>query len=838
MTHSNSPLKVSVIVPVYNAENYLRKCLNSIINQSLKDIEIICVNDGSTDNSLEILETYSSEDSRIVIYNQENQGPAKAREIGISISKGEYIGFVDSDDFIDNKYFELLYKNAKKYDADISMTDNVILYSNGSCKKKKCGVSSIAKIVTSADDKAKIIISTGICSNKIYKKSFIEKTGLAYTGHHPGEDNVFTAAAVINADKIAVLHNAKYFYVQVENSIVHRLKDRSSFTIFNNYKYIDEWIDSQINLSETEKENWKYINNLRKKEDFKVFHDTMNPLYKEDFKILADENLRINNLIISLTSYPARINFVSQTIESLLSQTIKAEKIILWLAPEQFPNREDDLPEQLLDLIPKGLSIEWYKDIKSYKKLIPALLKYPGKVIVTADDDIIYAEDWLESLYLAYLKDPTLIHCHRAHKISFFRRKLLPYKYWGKDIKNVKPSFNNFLTGAGGVLYPVNCFYKFILREDLFMQLAPSADDIWFWAMAVLKGTKISVIGKNYSDLTYIEGSQETALWKTNVSENQNDIQMQNILQYFPQIMTKLEKYEHSYSNIYEKLFSVKKLEQQIIITILGIKIIHNSANNKIRTEKYPFESEHILKKLEMIEKEIAERNALEQMKLNTSLIKNDRFPIVNSIIYVPDYPSDYIQRTIVHTGNFYEIKDLKYLDKFLDKTSVILDVGANIGNHTIYWGKRTCVRKIYSFEPVDITYKKLLKNIEINALQNKVITYNVGVSDIISKGRIKVLDTANYGGSSISESCSGDFDIITIDSLDIKEENISLIKVDTEGFEYKVIKGAYNTIKKYKPYIYIEINDNKAEIEDLLSSLGYYKGELICKQNYLYRPL
>lgn len=838
MKYKNNLPKVSIIIPVYNTEKYLIKCLDSVVNQTLKDIEIICINDGSADNSLKILQEYSSKDSRVIIFNQENQGPAKAREVGINAAKGEYVGFVDSDDFIDKKYFELLYKNAKRYNADISMTDNVILYNNGSGKKKKCGVAPKAKIITSIKDKSEIIITTGICCNKIYNKSFIERNNLAYTGCHPGEDNIFNATTIIKASSIAVLHDAKYFYVQVCDSIVHRPKDKSSFVIFDNYGYIDDWINEQTNLSNHEKEYWKYINYKRKKEDFKVLYNAMNSTCKKEFKLLANKNLEIDNLIISLTSYPARINFVSQAIESLLNQTMKAEKIILWLAQEQFPKRENDLPEQLLDLIPKGLSIEWYKDIKSYKKLIPALLKYPNKVIVTADDDIIYAEDWLESLYLAYLKEPTLIHCHRAHKISFFRRKLLPYKYWEINIKNVKPTFNNFLTGAGGVLYPVNCFYKFILREDLFMQLAPNADDIWFWAMAVLKGTKINVIGKNHSDLTYIEGSQETALWKTNVSENQNDVQMQKILQYFPQIMTKLEKNEHFYSNIYEKIFSVKKLGEQRIITLLGIKIINNTKKFEIQTKKYGFEAAPILEKLEIIEKEIAERNALEQTKFNTALIRNDVFPIVNSVIYVPDYPTDYIQRTIVHTGNFYEIKDLKYLDKFLDKTAVILDIGANIGNHTIYWGKRTCVRKIYSFEPVDITYKKLLKNIEINALQDKVIAYNTGVSDIVSRGRIKALDTANYGGSSIAESFNGDFDIITVDSLDINEENITLIKIDTEGFEYKVLKGAYNTVKKYKPYIYVEVNEAQEKIEDLLCSLGYYKGELICKQNYLYRPL
>ena len=151
--------KVSVIIPVYNAEKYLRKCLNSIINQTLKDLEIVCIDDGSTDSSLSILNEYAKKDNRFVILTQENEGHPKARCAGINIAKGEYIGFVDADDFINKKYYKSLYESAKKYGADISMTDNVILYDKKPVKKKLCGVSSKAKLIVSNKEKANIIIN-------------------------------------------------------------------------------------------------------------------------------------------------------------------------------------------------------------------------------------------------------------------------------------------------------------------------------------------------------------------------------------------------------------------------------------------------------------------------------------------------------------------------------------------------------------------------------------------------------------------------------------------------------------------------------------------------------
>ena len=117
-------VKVSIIVPVYNVEKYISRCLNSLINQTLDDIEIICVNDCSTDNSFETVKEYAVKDSRFVLIEHEiNQGLGSARNSGIGIASGKYIIFIDSDDYIDTDYCEKLYNTAKKYDADIVVTN-------------------------------------------------------------------------------------------------------------------------------------------------------------------------------------------------------------------------------------------------------------------------------------------------------------------------------------------------------------------------------------------------------------------------------------------------------------------------------------------------------------------------------------------------------------------------------------------------------------------------------------------------------------------------------------------------------------------------------------------
>ena len=119
-------IKISVIVPVYNVENYLIQCLDSIINQTLKDIEIICVDDCSPDNSIEILEEYKNKDNRIsIIRHSNNQGLGPARNTGLKHANGEYISFVDSDDYIDKNFLFYLYSTAKKYDSDVTNTINI-----------------------------------------------------------------------------------------------------------------------------------------------------------------------------------------------------------------------------------------------------------------------------------------------------------------------------------------------------------------------------------------------------------------------------------------------------------------------------------------------------------------------------------------------------------------------------------------------------------------------------------------------------------------------------------------------------------------------------------------
>lgn len=278
---------------------------------------------------------------------------------------------------------------------------------------------------------------------------------------------------------------------------------------------------------------------IRIKKSFPYSCPSVNELGVTKFK-------REERVIVSLTSFPERINTVIKTIKTLLTQTMKPDEVILWLAPTQFPNKEGDLPQALLDLRQWGLTIDWCEDYRSYKKILPTLNKYPNAVIITTDDDIYYAPDTIETLYKSYEAHRNEIHAHRCDwlkvnngTISWEKTREL---YLDKH-KNIA-SFHNRLTGYGAVLYPPYCFYKDVSDIKLIKELLPTHDDVWLWAMTLLAGYKTRLV-KGYSEsINYIEDSQQYGLCKINkkgVGTSLEDAYA-IILKKYPQILKTLEE--------------------------------------------------------------------------------------------------------------------------------------------------------------------------------------------------------------------------------------------------------------------------------------------------------
>ena len=196
--------KVSIIIPIYNVEQYLKKCLDSIINQTLKDLEIICINDCSPDNSLSILEEYAAKDSRIKIINlEQNGGQGKARNLGIDLATGEYVCFVDPDDYMSLNMYEDLYKQACELDSEIVISEYKRIYPDGRMEDAqllKKAVSSTKSISMQLPEKINIskeeiykfcLVSPCIHPNQIFKTDFLRNNNIQYGETRCYEDEIF-----------------------------------------------------------------------------------------------------------------------------------------------------------------------------------------------------------------------------------------------------------------------------------------------------------------------------------------------------------------------------------------------------------------------------------------------------------------------------------------------------------------------------------------------------------------------------------------------------------------------------------------------------------------------
>lgn len=242
---------------------------------------------------------------------------------------------------------------------------------------------------------------------------------------------------------------------------------------------------------------------------------------------VTDEKYCDHHVIVSLTTYGKRIYDVHLTIESIMEQTMRPNRLLLWL-DDSF--QQSSLPRALQLLQKRGLEIMYCKDIRSYTKLIPSLRLCPNDVIITIDDDLIYDFDLLERLIQAYQKDSSYIYCHRYHQIlKDDDGNILPYNKWNLVCNDMEASHLNFATGVGGVLYPPHSLDDEVLNEDVFMDICPYADDVWFKAMALKKGTFVK---KVYSHSKYNEDfllnmeAQSQGLQQLNVAQQLNDKQL------------------------------------------------------------------------------------------------------------------------------------------------------------------------------------------------------------------------------------------------------------------------------------------------------------------------
>lgn len=346
--------KISIIVPIYNVEKYLRECLNSLINQTFKDIEIICVNDGSTDNSLIILEEYKLKDDRIKIFSQENKGVSSARNLALENVKSEYIFFVDADDWIELNTCEVLYNTARKRETDILLFSYFNI--NNGIKTQDYRLLDMSlkfyDTTTNINSDCESLFATPTnVRGKFYEARFILDNKIYFDENFDfGEDRIFYFLTLFKAKRIGVLNEPFYnyridalhslskrdtifylsFLVNMEikkiifslNDISNKIKIYKDFleisAINNQLYYWNNFYNRHL-----KRQNFKYLLTLKK--EFKIFS-----------KNEKNNSVSYQKLCQEIKNY--QLLFLTKLIEPFFELEFRRNRIVLYLFERQVLN--------------------------------------------------------------------------------------------------------------------------------------------------------------------------------------------------------------------------------------------------------------------------------------------------------------------------------------------------------------------------------------------------------------------------------------------------------------------------------------------------------------------
>ena len=293
---------ISVIIPVYQAEKYVKRCLDSVLNQTYKNLEIILINDGSTDKSVEIIESYAKSDDRITLLHQENQGAGAARNLGLEIAKGDYIGFVDSDDWIERDMYEYLFNIAERENADIAACDFYSVVGKNE-KEKKAEIEKIECMDYDALMKFFFRIngekSFYAVWNMLYKREIIGSC--RFPEGKITEDLLFNYFVYCNCKKYVLSNQKKYYYFFNADGVTRKKLGRTDLALLKNWDIIIE----NTKKYRCEMENYANLNRWRS--DFTLLSKAV--LYGYDEKEITDEiisglltNLKKHRRILLMSS--------------------------------------------------------------------------------------------------------------------------------------------------------------------------------------------------------------------------------------------------------------------------------------------------------------------------------------------------------------------------------------------------------------------------------------------------------------------------------------------------------------------------------------------------------
>lgn len=546
-------MKISIIVLSKGNDEGILQTRNSIVSQTNQDFEFLVVECGANIFRKQFQEGYS-------IVLAEDISFFKACNAGIAKAKGDYFLFLKAGDILaHDRVIEELYLNG--LDKDIIYTNTII--------DAEEGENYIIK--------PKVLRAKDIIVNPFPFQSVVLK-GTLFSELHPLDESLDFASIRLLVVEAIVQHHKSYKHIQLFTAKIKELaKDREetirSLTqtmplLADDYaqygSYLDEDAQERMQVlrklgrSVFYKTIWSIrvlahkigLYDIKAKLKRKLYYQKIAKQDAQRKKDVAQkiytlpENMLIRNndgadIIVSLTSYSGRVTeSAPYAIYTLFTQKRLPNRIILFLDHNNW--NEDNIPPLLKRLQKSGLEIMFCEDLRSYKKLIPALTLFPDNIIITVDDDVYYNELVISQLVDTYEKsDKKTVICHWAFIAEKRNGEYIPYTQW-RDSKYGNNQSDYSAVGKDGILYPPHIFDKDIINTELFMKLSPMADDIWFWFQEQRNGIKVQLVENSCKEanlhidtLEYWVQKGSSALYFKNAIEGMNDVQLKSIFEYY-----------------------------------------------------------------------------------------------------------------------------------------------------------------------------------------------------------------------------------------------------------------------------------------------------------------
>lgn len=492
-------------------------------------------------------------------------------------------------------------------------------------------------------------------------------------------------------------------------------------------------------------------------------------------KIVLKEN-RSLKLIISLTSSPTFMYNIHYCLYSLLTQTCRADKVILWLNKKEFPNLEKNLPKKVIKLKNYGLVIKWYEDIENYKELIPTLKKYPNDIIITAKDNIFYPKNWLEQLYNEYDGENIIAHRVKEIKTNIYGRFVPSSWKIKKLIEKEKPSIINFPDAKGGVLYPPNSIHSDILNSS---ELVEIEDNLYFWAMSVINGKKIKAIPEGYFNLNYINPPKKYFNDEKELKNKNNDIikdtweinSIKKLLNYYPELLEKIKEEIRPKVSVIIPVYNSKYLEQCLFSvanqTLKEIEII--CVNNES-----DYKSSNILKKFAKEDERIV---IITQNVQDIDVACDNGIKNINGEYTIFLSPKDWLDARAL------EILYLNAKEKFSDVTFFKIQCFDENNEKMASWS-------YYSLKEIRNMYKKEVMSNKIIAKNLFKISTNL-YDKFYNTSFLNNINPQFYKGDNLSKNCFN-YDVF------LNSEKISMVQ---KGLCFHRTHIGYNNSYKLSDY-------------------------------------